>query len=64
MLSEPAAAIGTEGRGMNALEHEVAVAGNHVGLGTGIATPKHVDKMVATGGQCLNGGIGELLPAE
>ena len=64
MLSEPATTIGTQGRRVDTLQHEVLRLIDHISLRTGIATPKHIDEMVAMGGQRLDSGIGELLPAQ
>ena len=64
MLTKPAATIGGEGRGMDGLEDEIALAINHIGLRTGIAAPEHVDQMFALRGQCTDGSIGERLPPQ
>ena len=46
MLAEPAATVGGKRRRMDALEDEVALAVDHVGLATGIASPEHIDQML------------------
>ena len=49
---------------MDGLEDEILRLVNHVGLRTGIAAPKHVDKMFTLRGQCTDGRIGEGLPTQ
>ena len=49
---------------MDALEDEVALAVDHVGLATGIASPEHIDQMLALACKGLDGGVGEVAPAQ
>ena len=64
MLAKPPAPVGRQRRGVNALKHEVLLAVYHVGLAAGIASPEHVDQVLAAAGQGLDGSIGEILPAQ
>ena len=64
VLAEPAAAVGGERRGVDGLQQQVVLLIYHVRLPARVAAPQHVDQVLAAGGQCAYGGVGELLPAQ
>ena len=64
MLTEPAATIGTQWRGMDTLKHQIAGLVNHISLTSGITSPKHIHQMFTMSGQSLNSRISKPLPPQ
>ena len=62
MLSKPAAPIGRQRRGMYGFQHQVPLSVYHLALGTGIASPQHINQMLTLCGQGTDGCIRKLLP--
>lgn len=64
MLAEPAATIGRERRRVNRLQHKVLRLVYHICLASRVATPQHIDQMLALCSQSTDGRISKLLPAQ
>ena len=63
MVIAEKAAIGGEGRGVCALQHEMARAVDESAFLLRVAAPKYKDQSIALRGEAANDGIGKLFPA-
>ena len=63
MVIAKEASVGTEGRGMGGLEHEMALAVDERARALGVAAPEDKDETRALGIEMADDGVGELFPA-